>query len=130
MFDAGAVLAVFEEATGVSLELEDPNAYDELRARFPMLDRVQNYVSPKLANDRFDGHFLVRIYPDRDDPDEGVIGEYGLERDLPERGPGGYQVSAQALRTNVEVMFWSDSAEITPKAKATWALLISCLQRL
>lgn len=131
VFDARSVLPVFEEATGVRLELLDQSRYDELRARFPALPQVENYDSPKDANHRFGGKFTVRIYLSGDFPDEGVYDEDdGLERSLPERGPGGYQVSASAQRANVEVMFWGDTGEITPEAEATWALLTSCLERL
>ena len=52
-------------------------------------------------------------------PDEGVVGQKGLSRDWPERGLG-YEVYAEARRANVWVMFWSDSAEITPKAEVTF----------
>lgn len=54
----------------------------------------------------------------------------GLERYLPERGPQEYQVSARAIRANVDVMFWSDTGEITPEAEAAWELLTSCLDHL
>ncbi len=132
MFDSGPVLAVFEEATGVRLEPEDLREFDRWRATHPVarnLPRVQLYDSPKHANDRFGGHFTVRIDVDGDDPDEGVHDE-GLERYLPERGPQEYEVSARAIRANVDVMFSSDTDEITPEAEATWALLTSCLHRL
>ncbi len=101
----------------------------ELRARFPQLPGVENYVSPKHANARFGGHFLVRVYPGRDDPDEGVEDEDGGLARLPlERGEG-VLVAASAGRANVEVMFWADASEITPKAEETWAVLTSCLGR-
>jgi len=135
MFDSAAVVAVFEEATGVRLEQEhypELDRYlDRLRLTNPAirLPQVENYRSPEAPNDRLGGHFALRFYLEGDWHDEGVDDE-GLERLLPERGPGGYQVSASARRANVELMFWGDTSEITPEAEATWALLTACLRRL
>jgi hypothetical protein len=128
MFDTGYVVAAFEGATGVRLEKE---RYPSLEAEpfFHLLPRLENFSSPEHANDRFGGHFTLRIYLDPDGAEDGFRDE-GLERSLPERGPQEYQVSADAQRANVEVMFWGDASEITPKAQETWALLTSCLGRL
>jgi hypothetical protein len=135
MFDSGAVLAVFEEVAGIRLD-EDTRAeraHDSVRVRFPWLGlepgRVQVYVSPRDANDRLGGHFEVRIDLDHESPDEGVVGHRGLGRTEPD-GPVGYVVYAQASRANVQLEFWSDGEEVTPKGEATWALLRACLQRL
>jgi hypothetical protein len=129
VFESNSVLPVFEEATGIRLEREGAREIGELRARFPGLPAIENYVSPKHASVRLGGHFLVRIYSDDDYPDDGVEDE-GLERYRPERGPQEFQVSAKASRANLEAMFWGATSEITPEAQTTWALLISCLQRL
>jgi hypothetical protein len=133
VFDADHVVAAFEEATGVRLEREQYPELDRLRLTNPVirqLPRVENYSSSEAPNDRLGGHFTVRFYVDADGPDEAICDDDGLERYLPERGPGGYQVSASARRANVELLFWGDSSEITPKAKATWALLTACLRDL
>lgn len=129
MFDSATVIAAFEQATGVHLELETYPELDSLKAR-GFLPAVENYASPKHANDRFGGHFCVRTYTGRDDPDVGVVDDDGLERYLPERGPQEYHVSASAQRANAEVMFWGNTGEITPEMETTWALLTSCLSRL
>jgi hypothetical protein len=131
VFDSDHVVAVFERATGVRLELRDSEDFDRQMAHHPvgrLLPRVQLYDSPKEANGQFGGHFTVRI-SERDDPDSGVR-DSGLERRLPEVGPQEYSVSASAERANAEVMFWGDSTEITSEASETWALLTACLHRL
>jgi hypothetical protein len=133
VFDSASVIAAFEEATGVPLELERPDNPEEWK-RFRaspagrLLPAVANYASPKDANDRFGGHFLVRLYTDRAAPDRGTEGD-GLERLMDDFGD--FIVSGSAWRANVTVMFWSDTSErITPTAEATWALLTSCLESL
>lgn len=132
MFDSETVVAAFEEETGVRLELRQASReYEEFLAgpAGRLLPPVENYDSPEHANDRFGGHFTVRIWTKCDDPDRGVDDE-GLRRWLPERGPQEWHVSASAQRANAEVMFWATTGEITPKAETTWALLTSCLRRL
>jgi hypothetical protein len=132
VFDSAYVVAAFEGTTGVRLKPRDLREYDRWRDTHPVartLPRAELYDSPRHANDRFGGHFTVRIYVDNDDPDEGIRTE-GLQRYLPERGPQEYQVSARAIRANVDVMFWSDNGEITPEAEAAWRLLTSCLDHL
>jgi hypothetical protein len=129
MFDPAAVAAVFEEATGVRLELYD----DSLRRELPQLRLPQatSYNSPGEAEDRLGGKFTVVIYSDGDWPDRGVR-DYGLRTAYEERGDG-YYITGEADRANVEVTFFrvlSEAAEITPEAEATWAVLISCLRRL
>jgi hypothetical protein len=127
------VVGVFEEATGVRLEQEHYPELDRLRHTHPVLrqmPQVENYSSSEAPNHRLGGHFTVRLYLDGDWPDKGVRDNSGLKRYLPERGPGGYSVSASASRANVEVMFWGDTSEITPEAEATWALLTACLRDL
>ena len=131
VFDSDHVVDVFEQAMGVRLEQRDFEDFNRRMAHHPvgrLLPRAQLYDSPKEANGRFGGHFTVRIW-ERNDPDTGVR-DSGLERGLPEVGPQVYSVSANAERANAEVMFWSDSTEITPEARATWALLTACLHRL
>ena len=131
VFDADYVVDVFERETGVRLEQEDFEEFNRRMADHPvgrLVPGARLYDSPKESNARFGGHFTVRIW-ETDDPDDGVDDE-GLERYLPERGPQEYEVSASAQRANAEVMFWSDTGEITTEAKTTWALLTSCLRRL
>jgi len=124
------VVPVFEEATGVRLKRHH-RSNAGLRERFSELELrdVEHYDSPKHANDRFGGHFKVSIYVDDGAPDDGVVGNKGLSRYVPERGPE-WLVCASASRANVRAEFWSDSEQITPKAEETWATLRSCLQRL
>ena len=131
VFDSDSVVSAFEEATGVRHEPRDLREFDQWRATHPaasQLPRVQIYDSPKPAEDRFGGHFSVRIW-DRDDLDDGVRNS-GLESQLPERGPQEYYVSGSAERANVDVMFWIDAKAITPEAEAAWVLLIAFLYHL
>jgi len=132
VFDVDYVVDVFERENGIRLEQEDFEDFNRRMADHPvgrLLPPAQLYDSPPEANGRFGGHFTVRIW-ERDDPDEGVRRDSGLQRELPEVGPQEYSVSASAERANVEVMFWGESTEITPEARTTWALLTSCLHRL
>jgi hypothetical protein len=132
VFDSDSVLAAFEVATGVRLELRDSRAYEQFRARHPIghvLPRVLLYDSPRDADGRFGGNFSVRIELQGDWPDEGVR-DSRLDCGASETRPGVNYVEGFAKRANVDVEFLGEADEITPEAEAAWALLISCLRRL